>query len=83
MNIPVRYLPIGLNNKDSKKQIQMLKKSRSQYKKGKFYTRKPVPSFHNRSSKHIGHAQKIYNIDKIYPNKILARATGCEISALK
>ena len=83
MNIPVRYLPIGLNNKDSKKQIQMLKKSRSQYKKGKFYTRKPVPTFHNRSSKHIGNAQKIYRIQKIVPGKELANATGCSIDALQ
>ena len=46
MKIPVRYLPFGLNNKDSEKQVQMLKKSRSNYKKGKYFTRKPIKSFH-------------------------------------
>ena len=83
MKIPVRYLPFGLSSKDSNKQIQMLKKSRTQYKKGKFYTRKPVPTFHNRSSKHIGNAQKIYKIQKIVPGKELANATGCSIDALE
>lgn len=82
MKIPLRYLPFGLSNKDSEKQVQMLKKSRYQYKKGKYFTRKQVPSFHSRSSKHLGHAQKIYRLEKIAPSKELAKATGCSIDAL-
>jgi hypothetical protein len=82
MKIPIRYLPFGLSNKDSEKQVQMLKKSRYQYKKGKYFTRKQVPSFHSRSSKHLGHAQKIYGLEKIAPSKELAKATGCSIDAL-
>jgi hypothetical protein len=83
IKIPLRYLPFALSSKDSEKQVQMLKKSRSEYKKGKYFTRKPVKSFHSRSSKHIGHAQKIYDVDKIVPSRELAKATGCSIDALK
>lgn len=83
IKIPLRYLPFALSSKDSEKQVQMLKKSRSEYKKGKYFTRKPVKSFHSRSSKHIGHAQKIYGVDKIVPSRELAKATGCSIDALK
>lgn len=61
----------------------MLKKSRSEYKKGKYFTRKPIKSFHSRLSKHIGHAQKIYGVDKIVPSQELAKATGCSIDALE
>ena len=82
MKIPVRYLPFGLSKKDSKKQVQMLKKSRSEYKKGKYFTRKPVKSFHSKPSNHIKNAQKIYGVDKIEPSKELAKATGCSIDAL-
>jgi hypothetical protein len=82
MKIPLRYLPFSLSNNDSEKQVQMLKKSRSQYKKGKYFTRKQVPTFHSRPSKHVGRAQKIYGIEKIVPSKELAKATGCSIDAL-
>ena len=80
--IPLRYLPFGLSNKDFKKQVQMLKKSRSNYKKGKYFTRKQVKSFKSRPSKHIKNAQKIYNVENVVPSKELAKATGCSIDAL-
>lgn len=83
MKIPVRYLPFGLSKKDSKKQIQMLKKSRSDYKKGKYFTRKQVKSFHSKPSNHIKNAQKIYGVEKVVPSKELAKATGCSINALQ
>jgi len=82
MKIPIRYLPFGLSNKDSKKQVQMLKKSRSQYKKGNYFTRKQVKSFKSRPSNHIKNAQKMYNVEKVVPSKELAKATGCSINAL-
>jgi hypothetical protein len=82
IKIPIRYLPFGLSNKDSEKQVQMLNKSKSQYKKGKYFTRKQIKSFHSRPSKHIGRAQKIYRLEKIVPSKELAKATGCSINAL-
>jgi len=83
MKIPVRYLPFGLSTKDSLKQAQMLKKSRSQYKKGKFFTRKPVPTFKSRPSSHIKNAQKIYGVEKMVPSNELAKATGCSLDALQ
>ena len=83
MKIPLRYLPFSLSTKDSLKQAQMLKKSRSQYKKGKFFTRKPVTTFKSRPSSHIKNAQKIYGVEKMVPNQELAKATGCSLDALQ
>ena len=45
VNVPIRYVPKHLTEMDKRKQIQELKKSRSDYKKGKYHTRKKVSSF--------------------------------------
>jgi hypothetical protein len=81
--VPIRYLPKSLSKKDKKKQINMLKKSQKMYKNKKYYTRKPLVSYKSKTSKHIINAQKIYKVEKIAPNKELAKATGCSLSALK
>jgi hypothetical protein len=81
--IPMKYLPISLSKKDKQSQIKMLNKSKKMYKKGKYYTRKRLPSYHNKPSKHIINARKIYNIQNITPNKQLSQKTGCSLSALK
>ena len=65
--VPQRYIPTKLSKRDKTKQREMLKKSRKQYKKGKYYTRKKVKSFKSKSSPHIVKARKIYNIDSIIP----------------
>ena len=83
MKLPIKYIPNKLSKKDKLKQLNMIKKSRSLYKKRVFYTRKKVSSFKNKKSNHIMNARKIYKIDKIVPNNELARKTGCSISALK
>ena len=83
MKFPIRYVPKKLSRKDKKKQVNMIIKSKKLYKKNKYYTRKNVPSYKNKKSNHILDAQKIYNIEKITPNKELSRKTGCTISALK
>jgi len=83
INVPRRYLPSLNKIKDMQKQVKMLMKSRKQYKKGKFFTRKNIKSYTSKPSKHITNAQKIYNIRNITPNKELARKTGCSLSALK
>jgi hypothetical protein len=83
MKIPVRYLPKNLSKKDKKKQISMLLKSRKLYKKHNYYTRKQVPSYKSKTSKHILNARKIYGIQNIKPSKELAAKTGCSIAALK
>jgi hypothetical protein len=81
--INLRYLPKKLTAKDRKKQSQMLLKSRSQYKKNKYYTRKPVKSFHSKTSKHILNATKMYNVEKIGATDELSKKSGCSINALK
>jgi hypothetical protein len=83
MKIPIRYIPYRLTKKDKDTQKQMLLKSRRLYKKGKYYTRKSVKSYNNKTSNHIVNARKIYGIDKISPSKELSKKTGCSVSALK
>ena len=80
---PIRYVPKNLTNKDKQKQINMLFKSKKLYKKQQYYTRKKLPSYKNKKSKHLLNAYKIYNITNITPNKELSLKTGCKISALK
>ncbi len=82
MRINLRYLPKNLTRKDKRVQSKMLIKSRSLYKKGKFYTRKAISSFKSKKSPHILKAMKIYNVDKIGATNELAKATGCSKSAL-
>ena len=82
MRINIRYLPKKLTRKDKRVQSKMLIKSRHLYKKGKFYTRKAIPSFKSKKSLHILKAMKIYNVDKIGPTNELAKATGCSKSSL-
>jgi hypothetical protein len=78
----LRYLPKRLTTKDKKKQSQMLLKSRKLYKQGKYYTRKPVKSFHSKTSYHILKARKIYGVQKIGATNELAKKTGCSKTAL-
>jgi DNA-binding Xre family transcriptional regulator len=82
LKIPLRYLPYSLKNKDKKKQINMLIKSRKLYKKHKYYTRKALPSYKNKTSNHILDARRIYNVKNVFPGKELSEKTGCSISAL-
>ena len=83
VKLPTKYLPSLNKKKDIQKQVKMLIKSRKQYKKGKFFTRKNVKSYKSKPSNHITDAKKIYNIENVSPNKELARKTGCSLSALK
>jgi hypothetical protein len=83
IKVPVRYLPSLKEIKDSAKQVKMLMKSRRLYKKGKYYTRKPIASYKSKPSSHIKDAERIYNISSVTPNKELADKTGCSIPALK
>ena len=83
MKFPTRYLPSLLTIKDKVKQTRMLRKSQKMYKQGKYYTRKPVPSFKSKPSKHLANARRIYKVENVLPNTELAKATGCSIDALK
>jgi DNA-binding Xre family transcriptional regulator len=78
----MRYLPVQLSARDKKKQAQMLIRSKRLYKKNQYYTRKPLSSYKNKTSKHIRNAQRIYKIEKINPSDELAKKTGCSLSTL-
>ena len=82
MKINLRYLPNRLTRKDRKKQKSMLLKSRRLYKKGKYYTRKVVPSFKSKKSHFILEAEKMYKVSKIGATTELAKSTGCSKKAL-
>ena len=82
MKFPTRYLPSLLTIKDKVKQTRMLRKSQKMYTQGKYYTRKPVPSFKSKPSKHLANARRIYKVENVLPNAELAKATGCSIDAL-
>jgi hypothetical protein len=81
--ITLRYLPKRLSRKDKKTQTQMIQKSRKMYKKGVYYTRKPVKSFSTKTSKHILAARKMYNVETIGPTLELAAKSGCSLDSLK
>lgn len=83
MFIPKRYIPKFLSKKDYKKQKQNILKSRKLYKKGIYYSRPKLPSFHSKPSNHIQNAEKMYGVNKILPNRELSRKTGCSQSALE
>lgn len=82
-SVPLRYIPKNLSRKDKLIQRQQLKKSRKLYKQGKYFTRKPLKSYKNQTSKHIIKARRLYKIDIIMPSKALAKKTGCSVAALE
>ena len=83
IRVPIRYLPDRLSKKDKESQMRMLLRSKKLYKKHEYYTRKQLPSYNNKTSKHIVNARKIYNIDNLMPSTELVRKTGCKLAALK
>ena len=83
VNVPQRYVPKNLTKKDKKKQKKQILKSRKNYKKGKYYTRKKVSSFKSKVSPHILKARKMYKVNNIIPSKKLAKATKCSIKGLR
>lgn len=83
MNIPKQYVPDSLTEKDKKKQIKAIKKSRKAYEKGKFIDRPKIKGYKSKKSSHIEKAKRIYNVDAIKPSKELADACGCSVATLK
>jgi hypothetical protein len=81
--INMKYLPKNLSLKDKKIQSKMLQKSQKMYKKGVYYTRKRVHSFHSKKSKHVIKALKMYNVQKIGATNELARKTKCSKVSLQ
>lgn len=83
MKLPKRYIPKILSNRDKKRQVKMINKSKKMYKKGKYLTRKKVKSFKSKKSSHITNAKKMYNVDKVIANKKLAKKTRCSVGTLR
>ena len=83
LNVPIRYIPKSLTPKDLAKQKRELRKSRKLYKTKKYYTRARIASFKSRKSRHLKHAEKLYNIDRIAPTAQLARKTQCSQETLE
>jgi hypothetical protein len=78
-----RYVPKNLSEKDKKKQLGYLIKSRKMYKKGLYFNRPKVKTFKNSKSNHVENAKKMYNVKTIYPTKELAKKTKCSLQSLK
>lgn len=83
LNVPKRYIPDLLTQKDRKKQKKNLRKSRKLYKKGVYYSRPKVKSYKSRKSNHLKRAEKLYDVKSIKPGPILAKKTQCSKSALE
>ena len=81
--VPRRYVPKQLTRRDKRRAKKELNLSRKLYKKHVYHTRKKVPSFHSKTSKHILTAKKVYEIPEIMPSPLLAKKTGCSLGALQ
>lgn len=80
----MRYVPRGLSRKDRHKQIDMLKRSRRMYKRGKYFGRTTkLRSYPHVASKHTDVARRMYHVERIVPSAALASATKCSVGALQ
>jgi Family of unknown function (DUF5824) len=85
LHVPKRYIPDVLSKKDTKKQRSYLRKSRRLYKRGTYYERPKVASFHSKKSRHLEHARKLYGLkptDQIGATGLMVRRTQCSRGAL-
>ena len=72
--VPQHYVPKYLSKKDRQKVKKELIKSRTAYKKNKYYSREKVKGFKKKKSKWTNRVKKIYGLDltrKISVNKLL------------
>ena len=85
LHVPKRYIPAVLTKTDTKKQRTYLRKSRKLYKKGQYFARPKLSSFHSKKSPHLENARRIYGLkdtDKIGATIQLSRKTKCSRQAL-
>jgi len=80
--IPIRYVS-PLSKQDKIIQKKMILKSRRLYKKGIYSTRKALPSYPHKESKHIVKAKKKFGVTSMVPSVELAKKTGCPLSVLQ
>jgi hypothetical protein len=83
ISVPRRYVPKNLTRRDKSKQAKELRKSRRDYKKGKYHTRKKIKSFKSKESPHIKKAKRMYGLSKLKLNRSLSKKTKCKLGALK
>lgn len=83
ISVPRRYVPKTLTRRDKSKQARELRKSRRDYKKGKYHTRKKIKSFKSKESPHIKKAKRMYGLSKLKLNRSLSKKTKCKLGALK
>ena len=83
ISVPRRYVPKTLTRRDKSKQARELRKSRRDYKKGKYHTRKKIKSFKSKESPHIRKAKRMYGLSKLKLNRSLSKKTKCKLGALK
>ena len=80
--IPYKYVQ-GISNRNISKQKKEIERSRKEYKKKRYYTRKPIKSFKTKKSSHVKKAKNIYSIHSINPSQNLANKTKCHINGLR
>ena len=81
MSIPSHYYS-GLSNKNTKEQLRELKKSKNSYKNKIYHTRKKMPSFKSKKSRHVVEFEKKYCV-KITDLKNVAKVTGVPVQQLE
>lgn len=80
MVLPKHYYS-GLSKKNTKEQLNELKKSQNLYKKGIYHQRKKMPSFKNKKSRHVIEFENKYCVN-IANLKDVSKVTGLPVSAL-
>jgi len=80
--IPTRYIS-PLSRKEKRIQTYRILKSRRDYKKGIYKTRKQMKSYPNKKSGHVQRAQAKFGVTSMVPSEQLAKKTGCPLSVLK
>ena len=80
--IPKRYIS-PLSKKEELIQTRAILKSRRDYKKGIYHTRKQMKSYPTKKSNHIQRAEKKFGITSMVPSKELAKKTGCPLYVLQ
>ena len=81
MVLPKHYYS-GLSKKNTKQQLNELKKSQNLYKKGVYHTRKKMDSFKSKKSRHVVEFEKKYCVN-ITNLKDVSKVTGLPIKALQ
>ena len=80
--IPKRYTS-PLSRKEKRIQLKSILKSRSDYKKGIYKTRKQMKSYKNKHSSYIERAKVKFGVTSIIPSEELAKKTGCPLPVLQ